>query len=80
MLNKLLACSVVVLSLTACASKETVNVKVICPSLVEYPVQVQRELAEELEQNKDAKQTQRFIADYAALRDQVRACKNGETK
>jgi hypothetical protein len=57
--------------LTGCG---TARFDAACPTLVEYSAEDQRRAAAELTALPDDSMIGRFLADYARLRDQVRAC------
>lgn len=63
------------LLLTGCATSPS---EVVCPVLVDYPPEVLDAAAVQLDALRERQLapiiTERMIPDYAALRDQVRAC------
>ncbi len=52
------------------------QVEVYCPTLIEYPVEFNNGLADELEAipEEQIKNTTEALSDYVALRDEIRAC------
>ena len=61
------------LLMTGCSGA---HVKPICPPIVSYDRVDQNKLADELSHGV-GQQTERFLADYAALRKSIKACNNG---
>lgn len=58
-------------TLTACTQEPPL---LTCPTIVAYTRSDQTRLADELKLHPDLTETPRWLADYIALRDQVRAC------
>lgn len=50
-------------------------VRVVCPSLTPYSKMEQHDLSAELKQHPELVAVDRYLEDYASLRNQVRACR-----
>ena len=46
----------------------------VCPTFFDYPPEVQAQLADEIEALPPGSATERFIADYGVVRNEIRAC------
>lgn len=62
--------AIALLSLLGCAQAPS-----DCPPIVEYSPAFQAQLADEVQQQPEGAATVRALLDYAALRDEIRACR-----
>jgi hypothetical protein len=75
---RLAALAIAASLLTACATAGSeLRVVPVCPPVVEYSRKFQARAAEELGMLPDGSAIAEMLSDYAVMREQARACRNG---